>query len=159
MDYNIHMTKNNHGFTLIELLVALAVLGVLFAFAAPNLVFTTQSNRLSSQYNDMRGDFAFARNTAINRNVSLTLTSNNGTDWSNGWVITTPTQTVRVSDVANNVTISSAASSITYNADGTANVTAATSFKLCDDRAGNFGKLLTVNFAGRVALTNNVACP
>ena len=108
----------------------------------------------------MRGDFAFARNTAITKSVAVTMTSNNGTDWSSGWVITTPTQTIRdSSNVAVDVVINSTASSITYNSDGTANVTAATSFTLCDNRTGNFGKILTVNFAGRVAFTDGVACP
>jgi len=159
MDYNIHMTKNNHGFTLIELIVTLAVIGVLFAMAAPNLQTTIQGNRLSGQFNDMRGDFAFARNLAITRNVAVTISSNNGTDWSNGWVVVAPTGNARVSNTANNVVISSAIASLTYNPDGTANVTAPTVFKICDDRTGAFGKELNVVFSGRAKLTSNVTCP
>ena len=159
MDYNIHMTKNNHGFTLIELIVTLAVVGVLFALAAPNLTTTVQGNRLSSQYNDMRGDFAFARDLAISRNVAVTISSNSGTDWSNGWAIVTPTQTARISTPSNNLVISSAIASLTYSPDGTANIAAATAIKICDTRTGNYGKQLNVNFAGRVNLTSKVNCP
>ena len=80
MDYNIHMNKN-HGFTLIELIVTMAVIAILFAVAAPDIMFTTSSNRLTDQYNDMRGDFAFARNEAITLNLPVTISSYNGTDW------------------------------------------------------------------------------
>ena len=161
MDYNIHMTKNNHGFTLIELIVTLAVLGILVAVALPDIMFTTTNNRLTSSYNDMRGDFAFARNLAITRNVAVNISSTNGTNWSNGWVITTPTQTVRVSDTANNVIISSAIPNFSYNADGTAGITTSpTIFTLCDNRpTGNYGKQLNLIFAGRVRLTSGAACP
>ena len=159
MDYNIHMNKKNHGFTLIELIVTLAVIGVLFAIAAPNLQTTIQGNRLSGQYNDMRGDFAFARNLAISRNVSVTITSNAGTNWSNGWIVVAPSGNARVSNTANSIVISSSIASLTYSPDGTANVAAATTFKICDNRSGNHGKVLNVNFAGRVNLTSGVACP
>ena len=140
MDYNIHMTKNNHGFTLIELVVTLAVIGVLFAIAAPNLQTTIKSNRISSQYNDMRGDFAFARNLAISRNFAVTISSNNGNDWSDGWAVVSPSGTARVSFTANNVAINASVDSITYNPDGTASVTASTAFKICDDRTGSYGQ-------------------
>ena len=159
MDYNIHMNKNIQGFTLIELIVTLAVVGVLFAIAAPNMTTTIQANRLSGQYNDMRGDFAFARNLAISRNVAVTISSNGGTNWSSGWTVVTPTQTARITNTANNVVISSAIASLTYMPDGTANVAAATNITICDDRIGNYGKQLNVNFAGRVKLNSNATCP
>ncbi len=159
MDYNIHMTKNNHGFTLIELIVTLAVLGILFAIAAPNLTTTIQGNRLSSQYNDMREDFAFARNLAINHNVAVTISSNSGTDWSDGWAVVTPSRTVRISNTANNLAISSTIASLTYSPDGTTNVTTTKAIKICDDRTGTYGKQLNINFAGRVNLTSNASCP
>ena len=159
MDYNIHMNKKNHGFTLIELIVTLAVIGVLFAFAAPNLQTTIQGNRLSGQYNDMRGDFAFARNLAITRNVAVIISSNNGTNWSDGWAIVAPSGTARISNTANSVVISSALASLTYRPDGTANVAAETAFKICDNRSGPHGKELYVNFAGRVNLASGVTCP
>ena len=153
------MTKNNHGFTLIELIVTLAVIGVLFAMAAPNLQTTIQGNRLSGQFNDMRGDFAFARNLAITRNVAVTISSNSGTDWSDGWVVVAPTGNARVSNTANNVVISSAIASLTYNPDGTAAVAAATAIKICDDRTGAYGKQLNIVFSGRVNLTGGASCP
>lgn len=159
MGYNIHMNKNIYGFTLIELIVTLAVIGILFAIAVPNIMFTTTTNRLSSQYNDMRGDFAFARNLAITTNVAVNISSNSGTDWSDGWAITTPTRTVRISDAAKNIVISSTITNLTYNPDGTANITGTKSLKLCDDRVGNYGKELNVIFAGRVNLTSNASCP
>ena len=119
---------------------------------------TIKNNRISSQYNDMRGDFAFARDLAITRNFAVTLSSNNGNDWSNGWSVVSPTGVARVS-FANNVAINASVASITYRSDGTANVTASTAFKICDDRTGSYGNQMNVNFAGRVNLTKGVSCP
>jgi len=156
MDYNIHMNKY-HGFTLIELIVTLAVVGVLFAVAVPNIMFTTTSNRLTTQYNDMRADFSFARNEAVTRNVAVTISS--GGDWSTGWTIGTPTTTLRNTETKTGAAIISAVNSFTYNSDGTANATAATTFTVCDNRTGTYGKQLVINVAGRGRLNKDAACP
>lgn len=158
MDYNIHMTKNNHGFTLIELVVTLAVIGILFATAAPDIMFTTSSNRLSTQYNDMRADFAFARNEAVTQNVAVTISS--GGNWSTGWTIGTPSKTLRITETKTGASIISAVTSFIFNSDGTANASAPTTFTVCDNhRAGDYGKQLVVNVAGRARLVKNATCP
>ena len=159
MDYNIHMNRNNYGFTLIELIVTLAVLGVLFAIAVPDIMFTTTSNRLTSEYNNLRGDLDFARNKSIyGSNGPITISSNSGNNnWSGGYTVTDPViGVIRVTEPGSTVTITSTVISLTYNPDGT--VPAAT-FTLCDSRVGNFGKQLNVIFSGRASLTNNVNCP
>ena len=73
--------KNMKGFTLIELLVTMAVLAIVIAIGVPSLSNMSSGNRLTTEINRMAGDLGYARNEAANRNVSVSVISNNGTDW------------------------------------------------------------------------------
>jgi type IV fimbrial biogenesis protein FimT len=98
MDYNIHMTKNNHGFTLIELIVTLAVVSIVLLTGIPALNQMTDNNRLVTQINSIAGSLALARSEAIKTATTVTLcVSTNGaacdgtaaTNWENGWLVFT----------------------------------------------------------------------
>ena len=106
MDYNIHMTKNNHGFTLIELVVTLAVVSILLVTGIPALNQMTTNNRLVTQINNIAGSLAVARSESIKRATSITLCGStdgatcNTTNWESGWIV--------FSDVNNNATLDAA---------------------------------------------------
>jgi type IV fimbrial biogenesis protein FimT len=92
-----------HGFTLIELLVALAIAGILISYGLPSYNRFAQRQTLSTETNNFLSDINFARNLAVDKGTSVSLISNNGSDWEGGWIIvqnlpTNPvtTQTVRV---------------------------------------------------------------
>jgi len=110
MDYNIHMTKNNHGFTLIELIVTLAVVSILLLTGIPMLNQMTTSNRLVTQINSIAGSLAVARSESIKRGESITLCgSTDGatcdtSSWELGWIV--------FSDADNNATLNSATESM-----------------------------------------------
>lgn len=95
MDYNIHMTKNNHGFTLIELIVTLAVVSILLLTGIPMLNQMTTSNRLVTQINSIAGSLSVARSESIKRAESITLCgSTDGatcdtSNWESGWIVFT----------------------------------------------------------------------
>lgn len=100
MDYNIHMTKNNHGFTLIELIVTLAVVSIVLVTGIPALNQMTASNRLVAQLNSIAGSLAVARSEAIKTANTVTVCiSTDGascagsaaTNWEQGWIIFTDT--------------------------------------------------------------------
>lgn len=92
MDYNIHMTKNNHGFTLIELIVTLAVASILLLTGIPSLNEMTDRNRLVSQINSIAGSLALARSEAIKTGGIVTICASsdkatcNVTTWQSGWI-------------------------------------------------------------------------
>jgi type IV fimbrial biogenesis protein FimT len=98
MDYNIHMTKNNHGFTLIELIVTLAVFSLLVAIAAPSFNAFTDSSRRASEVNNISGALSYARSESIKRNSTVSVCARTSTvgaetcstlanDWKYGWMI------------------------------------------------------------------------
>lgn len=110
MNYNIHMTKNNHrstaGFTLIELVVTMAVVSILLLTGIPMLNQMTASNRLVAQINSIAGSLTVARSESIKRARSITLcgstdsTTCNTSNWESGWIV--------FSDANNNAVLDSA---------------------------------------------------
>ena len=156
------MIMKQTGLTLIELVVTLAVISVLLVMGIPQFKSTTANSRLTTTINTLTGDLSFARTEAIKRGDPVTVTAPTA-DWSDGW-----TTAVNVSggadlrfspeltaDVALNT--STGVTSIQFNADGRS--TAAVTFKLCDDRAGAFGKQIDLTTTGQTFLAVKQTCP
>lgn len=59
------------GFTLMEMLVVLTVIGVLFAFSAPQLFSLLQANSLTSAGNLLKSKLSQAQQLALSKNVDV----------------------------------------------------------------------------------------
>ncbi|HEY0845913.1 MAG TPA: GspH/FimT family pseudopilin [Noviherbaspirillum sp.] len=77
------------GFTLTELMVAVAVVGILAAFAAPSFSDMIARQRTRTAATDLYLALAKARSEAIKRNTSVTLSPKGG-NWASGWEIANP---------------------------------------------------------------------
>ena len=64
-------TGRQYGFTLIELMVTVAVLAIVLTVAVPSFASLVNSNRLTSQANDMLAGLILARTEAIKQNQSM----------------------------------------------------------------------------------------
>ena len=83
------------GFTLLELIVTLAIVGVLAAFAAPNMSTVVRNHRITTLTNDFVAELKLARSEAIKRGLNVELcatnskdtplTCDNQADWHEGW--------------------------------------------------------------------------
>ncbi|QIT56614.1 prepilin-type N-terminal cleavage/methylation domain-containing protein [Aquisalimonas sp. 2447] len=82
------MRKRN-GFTLIELMVTLAVAAILLTLGVPSFQYILQSNRVSTQTNELITGISGARSEAVRRNQDVLLVPIDG-DWNRGFQIEVP---------------------------------------------------------------------
>jgi prepilin-type N-terminal cleavage/methylation domain-containing protein len=85
------MLKNNlnknSGFTLLELMIALLIFGILMSFGLPAYKEFSARKSIANETNNLLGDIAFARVTAINLGQSIVIEPNDATNWNDGWSI------------------------------------------------------------------------
>lgn len=119
-----------HGFSLLELMTTVAVLAILVAIAVPSFTTLINSNRLTSQANELVVAFQYARSEAARLNSRVTLCpssdgeSCSGGDWSRTIAIVAKNNTVlRESAVSGKTSISADVASVTFGADGLAHDT------------------------------------
>ncbi|ENA33281.1 MULTISPECIES: GspH/FimT family pseudopilin [Pseudomonas] len=87
--------RSVRGFTLIELMVTVAVLAIVLTIAVPSFSNLIQSSRTNALVNELNGTLQIARSEALKRRKNVIVcrrneagtACDNGTDWSNGWLI------------------------------------------------------------------------
>jgi type IV fimbrial biogenesis protein FimT len=139
------------------------------------------NNRLTSIANDLLADLATARSEASKRRGRVTVCKNaNGagadttcsttSSWSDGWLVFVDTNGNGALDAGETIlrvhqalpfgiTVAIAGFGNFIQAKPVGTFAPLGSFKLCDGRAGNFGRQITVAATGRPSVTPNVVCP
>lgn len=69
-----------------EIIVVVAILGILAAVAAPNMIDMVRAQKVKTAAFDVFSSLNFARSEAIKRNRRVTITPVGG-DWARGWQI------------------------------------------------------------------------
>jgi len=110
------------GFTAIELMVTIAVLLVLTVLAVPQMAPFLQRQRLKNASMDLASSVVLARSEAIKRNGTVYVVAN-GTDWSQGWTVSTATaitaaSTIRAQGVLDGLRISEGGGNTSFNFGG-----------------------------------------
>jgi type IV fimbrial biogenesis protein FimT len=174
-------TRRAAGFTLIELIATLAVAAILATIAAPAVTSMIMTNRLTTIANDLLADLATARSESMKRRGRVTICKNatgptadtvcnTGSAWSDGWLVFVDTNSNGALDAGETllrvhqalplgVTVAITGFTDFVQARPVGTITPLGSFKLCDSRAGDFGRLITISPTGRANVTPNVACP
>jgi prepilin-type N-terminal cleavage/methylation domain-containing protein len=107
------------GFTLIELIVVVALLAIVSSIAAPGLRSFASGQRVKALSFDLTADLLFARSEALKRGVSVTMTPTTGTDWNQGWKVSSGGTDLSTRQASNeSLVFTGAPSSITFNAWG-----------------------------------------
>ncbi len=132
------MLKQN-GFTIIELMIAILIASILLTVAVPNFLTLIANNRITSQANELIGGLNLARSEATKRGQRVSIcSSTNGTscatstDWATGWIVFNDSDGDGVvageeilrqwEAVTGNSTLTASANFITYQGDGSANI-------------------------------------
>lgn len=75
------------GFTVTELMVVVAIVGIVAAIAAPDMVEMVRRQRVKTASFDVFAGLTMARSEAIKRNLTVSVTPIGG-DWGKGFVVT-----------------------------------------------------------------------
>lgn len=126
------------GFTLVELMVAVAILGVLAAFAAPSFRDMLVNERVKSASFEVTAALTLARSEAIKQNGSVTLTPTSGTTaWAGGWAVTAPDgSTISTQGAFTNIAITGP-TSIIYNRSGRSSSSTTVTLQIASAAAGS----------------------
>jgi type IV fimbrial biogenesis protein FimT len=125
------------GFSAVELLVVITIVGILGAMAMPSLRRLMDTQKVRSISSDLFADLSYARGEAIARGHTIQVQSvGGGNDWIQGWTITdttaAPVAQLKVQGpctgpspptpctLANNVSVTGDAASITFDRNGRA---------------------------------------
>ena len=170
--------KTSQGFTLVELLVTLLVATLLLTLGVPAMRDFVLDGRIVAVANDYVTSINLARATAIkqqrNAQICVSTTWNNspptctgGTNWTNGWVVWVDqdadtvldaNEVLRVSETQTGGTSLNGAASTLFQYDPTGFVNAGDTVDICDGRAGETGRRITVAATGRVNMSR-IVCP
>lgn len=173
---------------MVEIMMTLVVAAVLLTIAAPQLAYFVQNNRITSQTNDLLAILAVARSESAKRSVRVTVcasttynttppscTGGGNAAWNQGYIVFADQNGNASFDAATDTllrvgeplsgenTLQSSGfttpDKFQYRPSGSTSLPAAGgTFKLCDSRAGNFGRLVSISVTGR-AVSSVTSCP
>jgi type IV fimbrial biogenesis protein FimT len=176
------------AFTVIEIMITVAVVAVLMVVVAPGFGVFILNNRISGQTNDFLANLAVARSESAKRSVRVTVcasttysstppscTGGGASAWNQGYIVFADLNANGTFDAATDVLLRAGeplsggnaltSSGLTipdkfqYRPSGATNIPAAGgTFKLCDQRTGNFGRTISISPTGR-ASASTTACP
>jgi len=164
------------GFTIVELLITMAVFGVLSAIAFPQMTGYSDNNRLVNQVNNLSANLQYARSEAIRRVRNVTIETLDGTgNWQSGWQVYVDADNSGTAQAAELLRVVDAFSpgttfvatgvipdTVIFTPNGRSSVlnNAGEDFNLCqNNRAGTYGKTLTLFPIGRLEVSTQILCP
>lgn len=152
--------KRTSGFSLIELMIAVAILGIVLAFALPSYDYTVKNTCLTTNTNTLVTSLQLARSEAVKQRQDVSIVAKGG-NWATGWTVETPgptiLQDVTLSCEATTMAEQGGDNTLVYEPTGFIDTPAV--FDICDTRTGETGRQISINMVGRPNTNRNFACP
>jgi len=111
---------NARGFTMVELLTVMSILVIILGVMAPSFSEFLAAQQAKGLSYDLTGDLMLARNEALKRNASVTV-SRGGAGWEQGWSVVSVSDGESLSTrnpAAQSVTVTGAPATITFDFNG-----------------------------------------
>lgn len=108
------------GFTLVELMTVVSILAVMLGILAPSFSDVLASQQAKALTYDLMADLMLARNEALKRNASVSITAA-GSGWVQGWSVATVATAQQLSQrnaTALAVTVNAPSTSIRFDPNG-----------------------------------------
>jgi len=112
--------RSVRGFTLVELMTVVSILAVMLGILAPSFSDILASQQAKGMTYDLTSDLMLARNEALKRNVSISITPAGGS-WAQGWTVATVTTAEQLSQRnpgTLTVTVNNAPAAIRFDPNG-----------------------------------------
>lgn len=152
--------KPMQGVTLLELMLGVAIAGIVLAFAVPSFENSIRNSRLRGTTMDLVSAINTARAQAINHRKTVTLRPVDNADWNSGIVVdydaAIPEEDLEFQP-REGVDIQADGNTTTFNRSGVAS--AQITFTICDGRANEVGRQVTLQRLGRVDTQELSPCP
>jgi len=116
-----HPIHRQRGFTMIELMTVVLILALIMGFGVPSIRNFLLNQRVRNASYDLTSSLILARSEATKRGQDVVV-SRLGSDWKNGWTITTAgasgTDTIMNHDAIDDIAITASFTSVTYKHTG-----------------------------------------
>ncbi len=150
------------GFTILELMVTVVIAAILLSIAIPSFTNLIRRNQITTYANEFGSAVNLARSEAIKRGTSIAITSNAGTDWTQGWSLTVVStgELLRTAPAlsGDNTFTSGVNNTITFNSRGSTNLGAEETWSLCNANV-TAGRRIRIAVTGRISVREITPCP
>lgn len=150
------------GFTILELMITIVIAAILLTIAVPSFTNLLRRNQITTYANEFATTVNLARAEAIKRGTNISIISNAGLDWSQGWNLNVDStaELLRTSPALPGDTtfVSNANSAITFNSRGSSNLGAEEIFSLCNTNVTE-GRRIRIAVTGRISVQEISPCP
>ncbi len=157
-----YQPRTMRGFTILELMITLIIAAILLSIAVPSFNNLIQRNQITTYANELGTTINLARSEAIKRGEDITIISNNGLDWTQGWrlQVDSTAELLRTAPALNgsNTFTSNSNSAITFNSRGSTNLGAEEFWSLCNVNVAA-GRRIRLAVTGRISVREITPCP